>query len=164
MKALHCSALTIGLAVGWVGCHQNDRSGSQNSTEATHRVEPSILPLADENQKVTGVGRAIGGGPIDPAARSDQIAAIHKIASARCDREARCNNVGAARKFATRTDCITTITGYKLSHINFEKCPRGIAEPKVDTCLQIIDAEDCSSARALDRIDGCRVAALCTQR
>ena len=164
MKALHRSALAITLAVTWAGCHQNDRSGSKNSAEPTTRIEPStILPPSNENQKQTDV-RAIGGGPIDPAERSDEIAAIRKIAAARCDREARCNNVGAGRKFATRTDCLATMASYKLSHINFDKCPLGVTEPKVETCVQIISAEDCSTARALARIDACRVRALCTQR
>ena len=164
MKSLHRSALAIAVAVTWVACHQNDRSGSKNSTETTTQIAPSpILPPSNENQKQTDV-RAIGGGPIDPAARSDEIAAIRKIAAARCDRESRCNNVGSARKFATRADCLTTMASYKLSHINFDKCPLGVAEPKVETCVQIIGAEDCSTARALNRIDACRVATLCTQR
>lgn len=164
MNALHCSALTIGLAAVWVGCHQNDRTFSIDSTESTNRIEPStVAPPSNENQKLTDDRRAIGGGPIDPAVRSDEIALVRKIAAARCDREARCDNVGATRKFATRTECITTMASYKFAHINFEECPFGVAETKVKQCLQVIGAEDCSGARALDRTHACRAAALCNQ-
>jgi hypothetical protein len=165
MKALHCSPLAIGLAAMWVGCHQNDRTLSKNSGDAPNRSEPStIAPPSNENQKLTDVPRAIGGGPIDPAVRSDVIAVVRKIAAARCDREARCDNVGATRNFATRTECLTTMASYKHAHINFEKCPLGVAEPKVENCLKAIRAEDCSAARSLERINACRMAALCTQQ
>ena len=164
MNALHYSALAIGLSAMWVGCHQNDRTWSKNSGESTNRVEPStIAPPSNENEKMTDVRPAIGGGPVDPATRSDAIAAVRKIAAARCDREARCDNVGATKNFATRAECLTTMASYKHAHINFEECPLGVAEPKVEHCLRAIRAEDCSAARSLDRIDACRAAVLCTQ-
>jgi hypothetical protein len=164
MKALHCSTLAIGVLATWIGCHQNDRTSSQNSAESANRVEPATISApSNENQKLTNGRRAIGGGPVDPAARPDEIAAVRKIAAARCDREARCDNVGAKRTFATRSDCITTMANYKLAHVNFKECPLGLAEPKVEKCLQVIGAEDCTADRALERIDACRAPALCTQ-
>jgi hypothetical protein len=92
----------------------------------------------------------------------DEIAAVGKIAAARCDREARCDNVGATQTFATRCDCITTMANYKLAHVNFKECPLGLAEPKVEKCLLLIGAEDRTADRALERINACRATTLCT--
>src|SRR4051812_16087002 len=102
MKAIYSTALLTGaLTVASTHCGHNDN-------QAAHAKEPRATYEASERRaeerraeerrteerraEERRAGAFIGGGPVEPGS------AVARIASARCEREVRCNHVGAQQK------------------------------------------------------------------
>jgi hypothetical protein len=101
-----------------------------------------------------------GAGPRTPAGQSRS--AVREIADARCDREERCENVGANKKYATRDLCEQSITNDWADDLNGFDCPNGIVDAELEECLTAVRGEDCGSVfDALDRITSCSAADIC---
>lgn len=87
--------------------------------------------------------------------------AVHAIAKARCDREQRCDNIGADKKFASEAACEESIRA-DWADLNKYECPRGIDQPALDQCLTDVRSEDCNSPLdTLARLTNCNVADIC---
>jgi hypothetical protein len=85
-----------------------------------------------------------------------------KLASARCDREQKCDQIGQGRKYATREVCQTQLRSDTMSDLNAKNCPRGLDQGAVDHCLSAIQAEPCTlSVDTFARIADCRAGAIC---
>ena len=83
------------------------------------------------------------------------------VLALRCDRENKCGNIGNARKYGTRDECIAKLEA-SYSDLRPEECPSGIDRAKLDTCLDSIRSEDCNSPLdSLQRLAACRSGALC---
>jgi hypothetical protein len=168
MNVLSRSALALSLAAAaMAGCNRNtdDHSMGRRPTEPPAWTEPSTNDPrgADEHLRPKDEQRAIGGGPVDPMEAPNHDSAVGRIAAARCDREVRCNNVGAKEKFPNRRECVARMVEYKRAHVNAQACPAGIAERDLENCLDAIRSEDCTSpALALERMNACRSTALCS--
>lgn len=88
--------------------------------------------------------------------------AVRDIANARCDREERCENIGADRKFATRDICEQSIKNDWADDLNGFDCPNGVVDVELEECLVAVRGEDCGSAfDALDRITSCTASDIC---
>jgi hypothetical protein len=99
------------------------------------------------------------------AERLSPADAAEEIAQARCEREQRCNNIGAESEFQSRDHCMNVIrpdTGHMLAD---EGCEHGVSRRDLDECLYEIQTERCSGvARMFDRLDRfmqCRAGDLC---
>jgi len=113
---------------------------------------------ADDRKK----DRAIGGGPNPPVLRVTPTSAVASIAAVRCDRELRCNNIGAKEKYRTRGDCVADLQRDKRDDLNSDVCRGGIREKELNDCLQAIRDEDCGNPiDAFSRITACRAGNLC---
>ncbi len=87
---------------------------------------------------------------------------VQRLATARCDQEQTCNNIGAGQKFASREVCMDSLRGNIGNDLNGYKCPSGLDSAAVDRCLSAIQSEECSHPfDTLTRFDKCRTSAIC---
>jgi hypothetical protein len=129
-----------------------------------------IRPVVGFSFAIIGLLVSCGGANPGPVAagtgatnaqRSDS-AIVGKLATARCDREQSCNNVGAGQKYATRDVCMDQMRGSLANDLNASECPRGIDEAQLDMCMTSIRGEECSHPLdTISRMDKCRTGALC---
>ncbi|MEZ4273343.1 MAG: DUF6184 family natural product biosynthesis lipoprotein [Myxococcota bacterium] len=88
--------------------------------------------------------------------------AVEKLATARCNLEMRCKNIGAERKYKTVKACRADVRGDLGEELNAYDCSAGIDESELKQCLQAINTQDCANPfESLSRIVQCRSAALC---
>ncbi len=111
-------------------------------------------------------GPAVPGTPQSPGVTAPQSEAdatvVDRIASARCDQEQGCNNIGPGAKYASRTVCMEQVHGGVANDLNEYKCPRGLDSVAIDRCMAAIKSEECSHPfDTLTRYDKCRTGALC---
>lgn len=84
------------------------------------------------------------------------------IADARCDREQRCNRIGAGKTYADRNACVTNVQQAWRDDLTFKDCPGGVDAGKLNQCLAELRNADCGAA--LDRLGStmaCRTSDLC---
>jgi hypothetical protein len=114
------------------------------------------LPLGCERTEDRNVATA------DPASTHD-TAVVDRLSSARCDREAACDNVGDGKKYASQQVCMDKMRGGIANDINSYQCPRGIDGTAVQECLAAIGNEECGAhpIEAITRMDRCRSGAMC---
>ena len=102
-----------------------------------------------------------GAGPIDKKTTANDPT-IKAIATARCDREATCNNVGADKKWATRDACLADLGEDLVDELNLSECPGGIVQKELDECLAEIKNESCNNPiDKIERLAACRESDLC---
>jgi len=101
---------------------------------------------------------------VDPSIRATASSAVTSLAAERCDREARCNNIGAKEKYKTRADCIAEMQRDKRDDLNSDVCRGGIRQKELNDCLQAIHEESCGNPLdALTRLNACRTGNLCAK-
>jgi Family of unknown function (DUF6184) len=107
-------------------------------------------------------GHAKSADPVPSGPESHLKAATNDIVSARCNREERCNNIGADKTYESREACTTKLHGSTESDLNLKDCSRGVDHVKLDECLAKIKGEDCGNPiDTLGRVAACRTGALC---
>jgi hypothetical protein len=95
-------------------------------------------------------------------AKGETRSAARRIASARCAREERCNNVGADRKYASVDACDDQIRTEWANDLNAYECPNGVVEKELEECLGAIRDEECNSPfDSLSRIGECMAGQIC---
>jgi len=82
---------------------------------------------------------------------------LSALTNARCDREARCNNVGAGRKYENRAQCVAKLDDEGYSDLNEDNCPLGVDQDKLGACLVSLRDHECGPPLA--RIDDLRICA-----
>lgn len=88
--------------------------------------------------------------------------AVRNISDARCDREARCNNIGADKKYASDEVCEDQIKSEWANDLNAYECPNGVVDGELEECLNAIRNEDCNSPfDTLGRISACTAGQIC---
>ena len=108
--------------------------------------------------------RPIGGGPNEPALRATPTSALASIATARCDREVRCGNVGVREKFRTRATCVAEMKRDRRDDLNSDVCTGGIREKELNDCLTSIRDEDCGNPLdSIARLNACRTSNFCVK-
>ncbi len=96
------------------------------------------------------------------AAQPVSSPAGENITRARCDREDRCANIGAGRKYATREVCTEQIRSDNMNALTNGACPAGIDPGHLQTCIDDARGERCDHPfDTLDRIASCRRQYLC---
>lgn len=88
--------------------------------------------------------------------------AVHSIARARCEREKRCDNVGAKQTYASMDACEAKIESEWAGDLNKYECPHGIVKAALDKCLSDVRAEECGNPfDTLSRIASCDADDIC---
>ena len=113
-----------------------------------------------EDGKALGTERKSTSPAVDKS--SSVNAAIDSIAAARCDREARCNNVGANKDFDSHDQCVAKVKSDKREDLNAKDCPGGIDQKELSECLEETRNSDCNNPfDELGRMTACRTSDLC---
>jgi hypothetical protein len=104
-----------------------------------------------------------GSATMNPDLSASANQATDRIVAARCDREQKCNNIGASRKYASRSECEANLRSKMADELNFHECKTGINQRQVDKCLTQINGESCRNPLdTLERVVACRSSALCS--
>jgi hypothetical protein len=94
---------------------------------------------------------------------SASATASESIAEARCDREARCNNVGIDRRYSSVEDCRTRVWIEWGGELDARQCQAGLQLDALDKCLTEIRILECSSTlESLERLAACSPNLICS--
>lgn len=95
-------------------------------------------------------------------AKGEARSAARNIAGARCDREAKCNNIGPDKKYPSDDSCEDTIRADWANDLNAYDCPGGVVDKELEECLNAIRNEDCNSPfDTLGRVSECMASQIC---
>jgi hypothetical protein len=107
-----------------------------------------------------GIERELGELPAAPVL--EIVIARESIVAARCDLEARCDNIGKGRQFVSRDVCTSELRTQWSDELNLAECPGGVDTEELNECLQEIRNEDCNDPfDTLGRVAACRSSDLC---
>jgi hypothetical protein len=100
--------------------------------------------------------------PVQPTTTAENGPAISAIIEARCDREARCENIGPEKRFLTRAACVEHVRDKSQNKLNVKDCPGGVDSKALDQCLKQIKDEDCGDPlETVERVATCNSVDLC---
>ncbi len=126
-----------------------------NDTERTRVGDTAPLRNDDDGVRNTDEPSVQKGGV-------SAAAAVKSIVGARCNREARCNNIGADRKYSSSAECNSKLSEDRKDDLNMDDCPRGVSQKELSECLAEIKNEDCNNPLdSLGRLAACRSSDLC---
>lgn len=81
--------------------------------------------------------------------------AIHEISMARCERDERCNDIGAGKHYESLIACEDERD--REARQSARECKGGVDQDRVNECLSAIRAEQCGSPLdSLERLVACR--------
>jgi hypothetical protein len=172
---LGASAVVIGVAAVTIAAcgGDNDKNAKYPSGEpkAMNELTPSEQRATehraareDERERELAAAREPrpSGSGAKEVSRTTTALAVSSIATARCDREVKCKNVGTNQKYLTTDECITKLQNDKRSALNPEECPGGVSDKDLASCLKSIREEDCGNPLdSVSRLAACRAGALC---
>lgn len=129
-------------------------------TDVTRPTDPIDRPGVGDRVDMRNDDKT-GEGPIDKKTTANDPS-IRSIATARCDREQTCNNVGADKKWATRDACLADLSEDLVDELNLSECPGGVVQKELDECLAEIKNESCNNPiDKIERFAACRESDLC---
>jgi hypothetical protein len=132
------SLATTGLLVA---CEHEDNSGARSPMAGTDMTSSGAT-----NVQATNADASI----------------VDQLATARCDHERTCNNIGNGQKYASQQVCMDQLRGDMANDLNSYKCPRGLDRSALDRCTAAIKNEECGHPLdSLTRMDKCKTDALC---
>jgi len=98
-------------------------------------------------------------------AASGTHSAQEQIASARCEREQTCGNIGDNKSYSSSQDCLARIRADWKEDLNARECPGGVNNQELNECLQQIRAEACGNPfDTLARITECTQGQICVEK
>jgi hypothetical protein len=151
------TALALG-AIAVAGCERKERVNKEGEREVV--VSPARPANEQPARPATEPGPARPAPMVRPAVTS--AVAVSSIVDARCDREARCENIGAKEKYKSWQECKKEIATKSSDKIGAPECPMGIDSHELSECLAEIRNEDCGNPLdTLERVAACNGADLC---
>lgn len=160
MKPQSTLAISVLALASLFGCDRRRDEPQVTPTPANPAArEPAV---EEERQKVAG--RELQDEP--STNRSNAVpanrGAVEAITRTRCQREARCGNIGPDEKFATPEACMSSVGKEWADDLDFDDCAGGIVQKELDECLSEIRNEDCGNPLdSLGRVAACRESDLC---
>lgn len=150
-------SLALGLGVGLVvmtGCNREGRNRPLTPEERANRAEARAERAEHRAEARTE--------QVSAATTREMRSAVRSIADARCDREARCHNIGVDAKFASRAACVERVRADWADDLNAHECPKGVRDHELDECLHDIRDEECGNPfDSLDRMFSCGTSEIC---
>ena len=152
------TALALG-ALAMTACERKERANKEGEREvvvqpARPANEPAPARPEKQPDKEKMVKRSVS-----------SAVAVSSIVEARCDREARCENIGAKHKYKTWQMCKQEIAQKSSEKIGAPECPGGIDSHELSQCLTEIRNEGCGNPlETLERVAACNSADLCIKK
>ena len=170
---LGASAVVVGFAAATIaacGGSNNDQARNPGEARAMNELTPSQQQSTerragkeDERERELAASREprpASGAP--NTARTTTAMAVSSIATARCDRELKCNNIGTNKTYLSTDECITKLQNDKRTALNSNECPQGVSDKDLASCLKSIREEDCGNPLdSISRLAACRSGAMC---
>jgi len=174
MKFFGKSAVVVGaIAATFVACasDSSDKNAkSPGEPQAMNQLTPSERQEAekraakeDDRERQLAASREPqpAGSPSNPN-RTTNALAVSSIATARCDRELKCKNIGTNKTYLSTNECISKLQNDKRTDLNADECPGGVSDKDLSSCLKAIREEDCGNPLdSISRLTACRAGALC---
>jgi hypothetical protein len=144
------TVLSMG-AIAMIGCERKERVNERGEREVqvspARPAEPGPTPRTPVVKATTSSAKAVS-----------------SIVEARCDREARCSNIGADHKYKSWQECQKQIAEKSSDKIGAPECPGGIDSYELSECLTEIRSEKCGNPLdTLERVAACNAADLCVK-
>jgi hypothetical protein len=130
--------------VGWIalGC-------SHDTTPASSATNERVRPNAPAGSMT---------------AASGTHTAAQQIASARCEREQKCGNIGNDKTYSSSQDCLARIRADWQDDLNTRECPGGVNVHELNECLGQVRTEACGNPfDTLARMTECTQAQICIE-
>jgi hypothetical protein len=97
-------------------------------------------------------------------AASGTHSAQEQIASARCEREQTCGNIGDNKSYSSSQDCLARIRADWKDDLNARECPGGVNNHELSECLEQIRGEACGNPfDTLARVTECTQRQICIE-
>ena len=126
------------------------------------RDRPSDYPSLNDHDKDKSGTTTITGANV---ASTSNEAAVSRIVSSRCAREASCNNVGPDKRFVSQDVCTGKVKADMKNDLNSSDCPYGVDAKELDECLEAIRTESCNNPiETISRLAACRTSDLCLSK
>ncbi len=166
MRGIHGTVVVLGFvaALSGTACGGEERRPARAPVSRTWTTSAAL----------TGEGSSVTPAPItDATARNSATrkapptpiaSAVMRVTSARCDRQAACNNVGTNRAFADRDSCANEIGHDVVAVLTSEQCPSGVDADLLAACVSDLQSEPCGEkarARAAEGPSSCGLESLC---
>jgi hypothetical protein len=173
---LRASGIIIGFsAVTFVACGGDNADKNAKSPSSESKAMNELTPserkeaerrAADENARESQLAAAREpiptSGVSKDGTRTSTALAVSSIATARCDRELKCKNIGTNQKYLTTDECVTKMQNDKRTGLNPQECPDGVSDKDLASCLKAIREEDCGNPLdTVSRLTACRTGAMC---
>jgi len=162
MSYRKATALFVPFLFGVLACAKNE---PETMTPASRPMPPPSeqqQPAAPQTQTQTQIPPAAGQTQHGTTADTQRSSTL--IATARCEREVKCNNVGGEGKYVTQEDCVVSLEPATRGELDNRDCAAGIAEVELKECTDEIKETDCDSpVQNIELITECSNEELCVE-
>jgi hypothetical protein len=155
-------------ALAAAGCGSSDERRparapvSTNAVSTTQTTSAALSVSSAVSSTSTNATMTPAATPRRGPTTVEPASAVMRVATARCDREAECSNVGTGRPFGDRDECVNEIGHYVVAALPSEQCPSGVDSEALSTCVRDVQAEPCGDGKAaVDRLSSCSRDHLC---
>ena len=126
--------------------------GSRHALAVSFGCAAAIVACSSSKPSTTTTTAAAG-------SRFDGVA--EKLATARCNHEVTCNNIGSEKKYPSREACLADSKATGVHDLNAQ-CPGNVDQRQVDKCVADFRAEGCGNVIDITkRINDCSASQLC---
>jgi hypothetical protein len=88
--------------------------------------------------------------------------AVDRIALAWCDRDVRCGNIGAGKRYATKELCLAHESSKRWARMDARTCGEASSSDRVQACVASIAEDECLDPHdGLDKRQACDPDRLC---
>ena len=137
-------------------------SRAMNELTPSERKESERRAAKEDERELAAAREPRSSSAPKEVSRTSTALAVSSIATARCDRELKCKNIGTNQKYLTTDECITKLQNDKRTALNAQECPGGVSDSDLASCLKSIREEDCGNPLdSVSRLTACRAGALC---
>jgi hypothetical protein len=137
------AVLSLPFLLGALACAKNEPERAMTPASRPMPPPSEPAPAAPQTQTQTQIPPASG--HAEHGATADNQKSSTLIATARCEREVKCNNVGEEGKYVTQEDCVVSLEPATRGELDKRDCPGGVSEIELRQCTDEIKQTDCDS-------------------
>lgn len=162
MKPSRIGAIAVvaaGIGVLVAGCKQREEQALGTERPGQEQGVPPGAP-----QQGAQPAQPQGAQPAQPQVQPGQAGQrpAQLIAQARCEQQQRCEQIGAGKKHATMSTCLSAVTADYGEDLSAFECPGGFDSKELNECLSELRGEGCDAPfQRLGSIVACRSSDIC---